>query len=73
MALPRGSSFLRKTSNKIRALVFGIMIATLFGTIKEIIDPYMGGSLDKFDLIITFLGSVVGSVIILSKKSSYRK
>ncbi len=63
----------KKTCNKIKSFVFGILISTLIGTLKEVIDPYLRGNVDKYDLIYTFLGSVVGSVIILSKKSCWRK
>ena len=58
----------KKTGNKIKSFVFGILITTLIGTVKEVIDPYSGGNLDKYDLIYTFLGSVVGSLLILIKR-----
>ena len=58
----------KKTGNKIKSFVFGILITTLIGIIKEVIDPYLGGNLDKYDLIYTFLGSVVGSLLILLKR-----
>ena len=63
----------KKTGNKIKSFVFGILITTLIGIIKELIDPYVGRSLDKYDLIYTFLGGVVGSLIILFKMSFWRK
>ena len=63
----------KKTGNKIRSLVFGILIASFVGIVKEVIDPYVGRSLDKNDLIYTVLGGVVGSLIILIKNSFWRK
>ena len=63
----------KQTSNKIKSFVFGILIATLIGILKEFLDPYMRGNVDRYDLIYTFLGSVFGSFIILSKKSFWRQ
>ena len=63
----------KKTGNKIKSFVFGILIATLIGIIKELIDPYLGRNVDLLDLIYTILGGVVGSVIILAIKSFWRK
>ena len=63
----------KKTGNKIKSLVFGILIATLIGIVKELFDPYIGRSLDKYDLIYTILGGVVGSLIILAIKIFWRK
>jgi VanZ family protein len=63
----------KKTGNKIKSLVFGILIATFFGVGKEVIDPYLGRNVDLLDLIYTVLGGVVGSVIILAIKSFWRK
>ena len=58
----------KKTGNKIKSLVFGILIATFFGVGKELIDPYLGRNVDLLDLIYTILGGVVGSVIILARR-----
>ena len=63
----------KKTGNKIKSLVFGILIATFVGIVKEVIDPYVGRSLDKNDLIYTVLGGVVGSLIFLAIKNFWRK
>ena len=63
----------KKTGNKIKSLVFGILIATFFGVGKEVIDPYLGRNVDLLDLIYTVLGGVVGSLIILAIKSFWRK
>ncbi len=63
----------KKTGNKIKSLVFGILIATIFGVGKEVIDPYLGRNVDIYDLIYTVLGGVVGSLIILIKNSYWRK
>ena len=62
-----------KTGKKMKSFIFGILITTLIGTLKEVMDPYLRGNVDKYDLIYTFLGGVVGSVIILSKKRCWRK
>ena len=63
----------KKTGNKIISFIFGILITTLIGTLKEVTDPYVGGNADVFDLIYTFLGAFVGVLIILSKMSFWRK
>ena len=63
----------KKTGNKTRSFLFGILVATLFGVGKELIDPYLGRDVDLLDLIYTILGGVVGSVIILVSKSSSKK
>ena len=63
----------KKTCNKIKSLIFGILLATFFGVGKEVIDPYLGRNVDMYDLIYTVLGGVVGSVVILTIKSSWRK
>ena len=39
----------KKTGNKIKSLVFGILIATFFGVGKELIDPYLGRDVDLLD------------------------
>ncbi len=62
-----------KTGNKISSFVFGILIATFIGLVKELIDPYWGHDVDIYDLIYTVLGGVVGSLIILIKNSYWRK
>ena len=63
----------KKTGNKIKSLIFGILIATFFGVGKEVIDPYLGRNVDIYDLIYTVLGGVVGSLMILAIKSFWRK
>ena len=63
----------KKTGNKIKSFVFGILIATFFGIGKEVIDPYLGRNVDLLDLIYSILGGVVGSLIILAIKSFWRK
>ncbi len=63
----------KKTGNKIKSIVFGILIATFFGVGKEVIDPYLERNVDLLDLIYTILGGVVGSLIILIKKRFWRK
>ena len=63
----------KKSGNKLKSIVFGILIATFFGVVKELIDPYLGRAVDLLDLIYTVLGGVVGSVLILAIKSFWRK
>ena len=63
----------KKTGNKIKSFVFGILIATFFGVGKELIDPFLERNVDLLDLIYTVLGGVVGSLIILAIKSFWRK
>ena len=63
----------KNTGNKIKSLVFGILVATFFGVGKELIDPYLGRNVDIYDLIYTVLGGVVGSFIILAIKSFWQK
>ena len=63
----------KKTGNKVKSLVFGVLIATFFGVAKEVIDPYLGRDVDLLDLIYTILGGVVGSVIILVLKRFWPK
>ncbi len=49
----------KKTGNKLKKIIFVILITTLIGIFKEVIDPYWGHDKDKHDLIYTFLGGVV--------------
>jgi VanZ family protein len=65
--------FFKKTVNKIKSLVFGILIATFFGIGKELIDPYLGRNVDIYDLMYTVLGGVVGAVIVLAIKIFWQK
>ena len=58
----------KKTSNKIKSLAYGIMIATIIGVGKELIDPYLERNVQLLDLIYTVLGGIVGSVIITYKE-----
>ncbi len=54
-----------KTNHKLKSIIFGISVAFLIGLAKEYIDPIFGGQKDKFDLIYTILGSIVGAILFL--------
>ncbi len=57
------SYFVFKKTNIIRvALCIGVVISSLFGLVKELIDPYLQGDRDKLDLILTSLGGIIGAM-----------
>jgi hypothetical protein len=62
-----------KTNHKLKSIVFGMSLAFLIGLAKEYIDPLFGGNKDKFDLMYTVLGSIVGVVIFLLFESFNQK
>mgnify|MGYP001115290362 CR=1 FL=1 len=64
---------LKRTNNVLTALFFGLGAATFIGIFKEFIDPLIGGSRDKADIIYTVLGGMVGTVIILLIKKKTTK
>ncbi len=63
----------KKTGNKKKSFISGILMATFIGVFKEIIDPYIGRNVQLLDLVYTVLGGVVGSLIFLIKNSFWRK
>ena len=57
------SYFVFKKTNMIWvALFIGIIISSLLGLFKELIDPYLRGDRDKLDLIFTSLGGFFGVI-----------
>ena len=62
-----------KTNHKLKSIVIGMSLAFLIGLAKEYIDPLFGGNKDKFDLMYTVLGSIVGVVIFLLFESFNQK
>ncbi len=43
------------------AMFTAIVITSLIGLFKELIDPYLRGSRDKLDLTFTVLGGIIGA------------
>jgi hypothetical protein len=64
---------LKRTNNVLTALFFGLGAATFIGIFKEFIDPLIGGSRDKADIIYTVLGGVAGTGITLFINKRVRK
>jgi hypothetical protein len=64
---------LKRTNDVFKALFFGIGAAILIGVLKEVIDPLIGGSRDKSDIMYTVLGGVVGTGIALYSNKRARK
>lgn len=56
---------LKRTNNTVQSIFFGLGAATFIGIFKEVIDPLIGGSRDKGDIIFTVLGGVIGTGIAL--------
>jgi uncharacterized membrane protein len=60
----------KKTINNLKAFLFGVAFVSCIGLAKEIIDPFVGRHRDKMDLVITILGGIIGSgIVILSNKN----
>jgi len=60
----------KKPANHLKSWIVALAIVTIIGLIKEIIDPYMGRQRDKIDLVITILGGLIGTgIVVLFKKN----
>lgn len=56
---------LKITNDTLKALFFGIGASILVGVLKEVIDPLIGGSRDKTDILFTVLGGIAGTAFAL--------
>ena len=50
-----------KTNMFWTAMFMAIVITSLIGLFKELIDPYLRGDRSKLDLVFTVLGSIIGA------------
>ena len=51
----------KKTNMFWTAMLMAIVITSFIGLFKELIDPYLQGDRNKFDLIFTVLGGIIGA------------
>lgn len=63
--------YFKKTDQILKSIFIGISTAFFTGLLKEYVDPLLGGSKDKLDLIYTVLGSIIGVTIFILM--TYRK
>ena len=56
----------KNSSNKLKAIIIGLAVASSIGFLKELIDPYVDRNRDPVDFYYTCLGGLLGSVTVLS-------
>ena len=63
----------KKTASHLKSWILALALVSAIGLAKELIDPFLGRQRDKIDLVITILGGIIGTVIIIISKKNKKK
>ena len=59
----------KKSSGHLKSWIIALALVSAIGLVKELIDPYFYRQRDKFDLVTTILGGIIGAgIVVLFKK-----